>query len=257
MVSAASAAEALEALAAAEAPPAAGIVDVSLRPSGARGAVEALRAEGLDFGVVWIGGEAPMPEDQAYLDAIGGRFVPKPFAPAALFEALHAVAPAPRSAERLIGERRRRGRRALRPGLCVPAGARGRRRRAARAGGQPGRPHPDRASRRRDARARRTLRGGRRAAPACTRPRGGPRGVARGSPAPGRRGPPRRSLRRARSARARLAGRGPAGRGVAAAAAAHRHRAVAQSRVPRSPTPGRRGGPRYDGSCELAHRPRR
>ena len=86
-------AEALACLRGLREPPQAVVLDLSLRPAGARATTEALRDAGASCGWVWIGGEAPTPEDQTYLEALGGRFVAKPFAPRALLEAVSAVVP--------------------------------------------------------------------------------------------------------------------------------------------------------------------
>jgi DNA-binding response OmpR family regulator len=67
------------------------VIDLSLAPHGARPALERLRAAQPGLGVLAISGQPPDAAMDAWLREAGARFVAKPFAPAALVDALTAL----------------------------------------------------------------------------------------------------------------------------------------------------------------------
>jgi len=69
------------------------ILDVTVPPDGAVATVGVLRREHPGLGVVLTSGAALPPAQRSFLEACGGRFVPKPFAPADLLAAVEAVIP--------------------------------------------------------------------------------------------------------------------------------------------------------------------
>lgn len=91
VVTAASVPEALERLRD-DAPLRAVVADATLAPSGARDLFEPVRLAPGAPALIVTGGESPSPEERRELEACGGRFLAKPFAPAALLEALEAAA---------------------------------------------------------------------------------------------------------------------------------------------------------------------
>jgi two-component system alkaline phosphatase synthesis response regulator PhoP len=66
------------------------VVDASVRPDGAAAATRQLREAAGPFGLVWIGGESLDEAAAAALHHESGRFLPKPFSPKALSEAVAA-----------------------------------------------------------------------------------------------------------------------------------------------------------------------
>lgn len=69
----------------------AAVLDATLEPGGIGPLLEALGRSAKQAGIVVTSGALLEPEAQALLDARGGRFVAKPFAPSGLLDALVAV----------------------------------------------------------------------------------------------------------------------------------------------------------------------
>jgi len=72
----------------------AAVLDATIAPDGAAALFETLARLPGPPGLVVTSGESLPPPQRAELEARGGRFVAKPFAPAALLEAVEAVRPA-------------------------------------------------------------------------------------------------------------------------------------------------------------------
>ena len=67
------------------------LIDATIPPDGAAAVIEALRAFDPIPAIVVTSGKPLQPEDRLLLEATGGVYLPKPFGPGALLDALEAA----------------------------------------------------------------------------------------------------------------------------------------------------------------------
>lgn len=82
---------AIEWLAKAERPVDQALIDATLPPDGAAPIIAALRVLDPMPAIIVTSGKPLQPEDQRLLDAVGGVYLPKPFGPQALLDAVAAA----------------------------------------------------------------------------------------------------------------------------------------------------------------------
>ena len=71
--------------------PALAVLDLSIEPEGGIALARALRADHPGLELLVVSGSPPEPEDGSWLREAGGRFLPKPFGPAAFLEAVREM----------------------------------------------------------------------------------------------------------------------------------------------------------------------